>query len=290
MGEPNNPDAGRSVSKRNEIWAIKLLVRVFQWFGITGWEARAVRTYLVYQEHLRDAFETFDIGDYTAAFVLFKRHADTGSAVAQHNIGVLYEAGYGTPRSDEEAEKYYRLASEQGLPEAQYGLGLILAADVVTGDFNTDLVLIGDPHKAIEGYKWLYIAKLRGNRDASPALRRLKKAMPRDAIDAAELAALDWQAEHMHRGRIRTRTARKSGARQGFRRLAIVLGATGALFMIGVPIMGVLYHGEGPLAGDLALADLLRLTALAAGAFVALWLPVRVIGWIFAGFFENNPS
>lgn len=279
-GEPNKPkNAGWGESSRGDVWATKLLHSIFQRSGFPGWEARVVRNNLVYQEHLRDAFEALDEGDYAAAFALFKRHADTKSAVAQHNVGTLYEAGYGTPRSDEEAEKHYRLAAEQGLPEAQYGLSAILATDVVKWG---EVVLTEDPRKAIEAYKWLYIAKLRGKRDAKPALRRLKKAMSRDAINEAEAAALSWQAEHMHLGRIQSRTRRRSRVREGFRRLAIVLGATGAL------IVAIMLVGE---ADTLALSDGLWLTALAtAGAFVALWLSVRVIGWVVAGFFEDNPS
>ena len=87
----------------------------------------------------------------------------------------------------------------------------------------------------------------------------------------------------MHRGGIQTRTERKSRVREGFRRLSIVLGATGALIAVAIMLVG---KGDAPV-----LSNWLWLTALATvGAFVALWLPMRVIGWIVAGFFEDSPS
>lgn len=331
-GEPDSRHAVSGESARGEVWPMNLFHRILRWSGLPGWEARVVRNNFVYQERLRDAFEAFDQGDYTAAFTLFKREADAGSAVAQHNTGILYEAGYGIPRSDEAAERYYLQAAEQGFPEAQYQLGAILAADFLlrnaqipakdefahiftaallsekgramlvqaaergkgeisqrewTGIRETvldDAGLAAEiPDRMAEGYKWLYIAKLRGMRDAKPALRRLRKAMSRDAVNEAEAAALSWQAEHMHLGRIQTRTGPKSRVREGFRRLAIVLGATGALIVVAIMLIT---KGDAPL-----LSNWLWLTALATvGAFVALWLPMRVIGWIVAGFFEDKPS
>lgn len=205
--------------------------------------------------------------------------------MAQHNVGTLYEAGYGAKRSDGEAEQYYRLAAEQGLPEAQYGLGAILATDLVREGLirvSNNVVLTKEPRNAIEAYKWFYLAKLRGMRNAKPALGRLAKAMSRDALDEAEAAALEWQAAHMHLGRIQSQTGLKSCVREGFRRLAIVLGATGALI---IAVVMLVTKGD-----HVAVSDWLLIATLATAAFVALWFPTRVIGWIVAGFFEDKRS
>ena len=44
-------------------------------------------------------------------------------AEAQNSLGGLYYKGHGVPQDYAEARKWYRKASQQGLPKAQYNLG-----------------------------------------------------------------------------------------------------------------------------------------------------------------------
>ena len=49
--------------------------------------------------------------------------AEAGDASAQNNLGTIYDNGQGVPEDDAEAVKWYRLAADQGLGEAQLNLG-----------------------------------------------------------------------------------------------------------------------------------------------------------------------
>jgi len=54
-----------------------------------------------------------------------KAAAEQGDAVAQNNLGYMYDNGEGVPENDAEAVKWYRKAADQGLVDAQYNLGLM---------------------------------------------------------------------------------------------------------------------------------------------------------------------
>lgn len=57
--------------------------------------------------------------DYSATI----RAARSGDAVAQHNLGVMYENGDGVPQDLAQAVYWYRKAAEQGNANAQTNLG-----------------------------------------------------------------------------------------------------------------------------------------------------------------------
>ena len=48
----------------------------------------------------------------------FKLAAEQGLANAQFNLGVMYENGQGVPKNDETAVMWYRLSAEQGYANA----------------------------------------------------------------------------------------------------------------------------------------------------------------------------
>jgi TPR repeat protein len=52
------------------------------------------------------------------------RLAEEGNADAQGNLGYMHVTGEGVPQDHAEAVKWYRLAADQGLAEAQYNLGV----------------------------------------------------------------------------------------------------------------------------------------------------------------------
>ena len=72
-----------------------------------------------------DAVAAYERGDFATAFRLMKPLAEKGNARAQHNLGVMYDYGRGTPKDYANALKWYRRAAEQGFPEAQHNLGLM---------------------------------------------------------------------------------------------------------------------------------------------------------------------
>ena len=72
-----------------------------------------------------DAVVAYRNGDYATAFNLFKPLAEQGNAKAQHNLGIMYENGYGVMEDDNEAVTWYRKSARQGIAVSQYNLGLM---------------------------------------------------------------------------------------------------------------------------------------------------------------------
>jgi TPR repeat protein len=86
-------------------------------------------------EYLQDAYQNvfgptqyekaeaaYKKGDYATAMQLWRPLADHGDAMAQFNVGWLYEAGWGVPRNYAEAAKWYRLSADQKNAVAQSNL------------------------------------------------------------------------------------------------------------------------------------------------------------------------
>ena len=53
------------------------------------------------------------------------RLADQGNAVAQYNLGVMYDNGRGVPQDNAQAVIWYRKAADKGYAAAQFNLGLM---------------------------------------------------------------------------------------------------------------------------------------------------------------------
>lgn len=122
-------------------------------------------------------------GDYKKALKLLSPLAESGNAVAQHRIGVMYVLGQGVEKDSAKAVEFYTKAAEQGQAESQNGLGLRLlwgdgadkdpkkAAAWFTAAANQgvndsaswlgDMYLKGDgvAQDPVEGYKWLLLSK-----------------------------------------------------------------------------------------------------------------------------------
>ena len=62
-------------------------------------------------------------GDYAAALREWTPLAEQGDAVAQFNLGVMYQQGQGVSQDYQTALKWYALAAEQGDAKAQLVLG-----------------------------------------------------------------------------------------------------------------------------------------------------------------------
>ncbi len=70
---------------------------------------------------LEEGAAAYQRGDYATALRLLRPLAEQGDAAAQNNLGVISANGRGVPQDDAEAAKWFRLAAEQGLVEAQFG-------------------------------------------------------------------------------------------------------------------------------------------------------------------------
>jgi uncharacterized protein len=68
---------------------------------------------------LEDAVTAYRRADYENALRLYRPLAEQGLAVAQFNVGLMYDIGQGVLQNFSEAAKWYRLAADQGRPTAQ---------------------------------------------------------------------------------------------------------------------------------------------------------------------------
>lgn len=64
-------------------------------------------------------------GNFAAAINQYRKAAEQGSALAQNNIGVMYQNGLGVPKDFGQAVALYRKAAEKGLAPAQSALGFM---------------------------------------------------------------------------------------------------------------------------------------------------------------------
>jgi len=83
-----------------------------------------VATLSVQADRFEDGEAAYVRGDYAAAAQLWREAAEQGNAVAQFNLGILYEQGQGVSQNYETAAKWYRKAAEQGNAQAQHNLGV----------------------------------------------------------------------------------------------------------------------------------------------------------------------
>ena len=76
----------------------------------------------------------------------FRIAAERGLAEAQYNLGVMHADGRGVERNLAEAARWYRLAAEQGVAQAQYNLGTLYGLG------------LGVPMDEARGAQWLHKA------------------------------------------------------------------------------------------------------------------------------------
>ena len=66
-------------------------------------------------------------GDFKTALAEWKPLAKQGHAMAQSDLGFMYNDGIGVLENDKTAVKWYTLAAEQGYAKGQYNLGTMYA-------------------------------------------------------------------------------------------------------------------------------------------------------------------
>ena len=123
-------------------------------------------------------------GDYATALNEFLPLAKEGDAIAQFNLGVMYDGGQGVPQDYAEAARWYRKAAGQGNANAQFSLGLVYAkGQTVKRDY-------------IEAYMWLNLAASSTNGDVQTkfvnARELIAKKMSAKQIAEGQRRARDW--------------------------------------------------------------------------------------------------
>jgi TPR repeat protein len=107
---------------------------------------------------IEDADAALKRQDYATALKLLRPLADKGDAMAEFDLGFIYEDGKGVPQNCTEAAKWFHKVVEQGFSEAQYYLGL---AYYCGGDAKKDA-----PHDYAEAMKSFRKAADYGSTDA----------------------------------------------------------------------------------------------------------------------------
>jgi TPR repeat protein len=168
-----------------------------------------------------DAIAAYERGDYASAFRLMKPLAEKGDAKAQHNLGVMYDYGRGTPQDYTKALKWYRSAADHGIPEAQHNLGLMYyqgqgvpqnyseaakwyrrAAEQGMADSQVNLGLMyyrgqGVPRNYVLAHMWLDLA---ASRYPASVREKLKDAVHyRDIVNSLMTSAQIAEAERLAR-------------------------------------------------------------------------------------------
>jgi TPR repeat protein len=115
--------------------------------------------------------------DHAEAAKWYRLAAEHGHALAQLNLGNLYETGQGVSTNAAEAVQWYRKAAAQGLGDAEYALGTCYA----DGE--------GVPQDVVEAYKWTTLAAAHGNKNAEVFKAALSKKLNADQIAKAKQLA-----------------------------------------------------------------------------------------------------
>jgi TPR repeat protein len=89
--------------------------------------------------------EAYERGDYDAALHEWRPLADQGLAEAQYGIGEMYYFGEGVQEDELKAEKWARKAAEQGVARAQYLLVRIIDDEVEADEWLRKAAANGAP-------------------------------------------------------------------------------------------------------------------------------------------------
>lgn len=109
--------------------------------------------------------------------------ADRGHHHAEFLLAQLLETGEGGPVDAASVAKYYELAANYGIAEAQYRLGLLLASDR------------NSPTNLTSAYKWLVLAQDKVKESAASE-QELRKLLTPSQITDAEHEIDDWRIAH----------------------------------------------------------------------------------------------
>lgn len=113
--------------------------------------------------------------------------ANAGDAIAQLNLGTMYDEGQGVPQDYTQAVYWYRKAADQGIAQAQSNLAIGYLAGK------------GVPQDEVTGLTWMYISY--AHSEGTPLQAQVsevlnKVAMTQHQIDEAKQRAKAWLAAH----------------------------------------------------------------------------------------------
>ena len=127
----------------------------------------------------------FQRGDYVTVLKILRPKAMAGNASAQHNLGFMYEKGYGVARNPAMAASWYRKAADQGNPLGQLALGRLYYEGA------------GLQRDLVEAYKWVYLAG-RGTSRAFPYLQLIENLISYQQMTQAIREGQQWAPVGRH--------------------------------------------------------------------------------------------
>ena len=117
------------------------------------------------------AKDAYNKGDFEAAFNYWKPLAENGVSEAQLGLGLLYGKGQGLLQDYKKSIKWFKLSADQGNQESQFYIGMAYINGVT---YKKDYSV---------AYMWLSVSALRNNRLAKEALPKFIKMMSKDEIN-----------------------------------------------------------------------------------------------------------
>jgi uncharacterized protein len=164
-------------------------------------------------DSLEDAVFAYRRADYATALRVYRSLADHGLAIAQFNVGLMYDNGQGVPKDEAEAIKWYRLAADQGRADAQYQLGhwyyrqnsyaeatkwFHLAADQGRADAQSNLGAMyaegdGIPQDLVQALKWFILAAAQNHKEAIENRDKAILLMSPAQIADGQKLAREWK-------------------------------------------------------------------------------------------------
>ena len=121
----------------------------------------------------------FQRGDYATVLKILRPKAVAGNASAEHNLGFMYEKGYGVARNPSIAASWYKKSADQGYPAGQLALGRLYFEGV------------GIQRDLVEAYKWMYLAG-RGTAKAFQYLNVIGNMLTYDQMSEAMRRGQMW--------------------------------------------------------------------------------------------------
>jgi len=116
-------------------------------------------------------------GKFTGNVKLDKWDKKTRQVRQQHNLAVLYTMGVGVPLDFRSAYKWFKIAADEGLPEAQLNVGIALQSGM------------GVKKDYVGAYKYYTLAAARGLPTAAPARDNLAQFLSQFQIRAGQRMA-----------------------------------------------------------------------------------------------------
>ena len=132
----------------------------------------------------QEGYDAYIRGDFTTALKEWRPLAEQGDALAQNNLGLMYDNGWGVPKDSKLVVKWYRKSAEQGHAKAQSNLGWMYG----NGE--------GVPKDYVLSHMWFNLSAANGNKGGQKNRDIVEKRMTPSRIEKAQDLAREWMEKH----------------------------------------------------------------------------------------------